>query len=117
MKIMMKRVIAVLFIVGFLVPSVLFADGRQDVDSFLKTYEAFVISCEKAAKSGDIMSLIDMASKGDELDKKQKKIQKSKHWTKKDDEKMLALTVRFAAAMEKMSNSTQSLDSLNSLGF
>ena len=111
MKIMMKRVIAVLFIVGFLVPSVLFADGRQDVDSFLKTYEAFVISCEKAAKSGDIMSLIDMASKGDELDKKQKKIQKSKHWTKKDDEKMLALTVRFAAAMEKMSSSAGSLDS------
>jgi hypothetical protein len=111
MKIMMKRLIAVLFIAGFLVPNVLFAEERKDVDSFLKTYEEFVIKCEKAAKSGNVMDLIDLASKGEELDKKQKKIKNSKHWTKKDDEKMLTLTVRLAAAMEKLSNSIQSLDS------
>ena len=112
MKVMMKRVIAVLFIAGFLVPSVLFADGRKDVDSFLKTYEEFVVSCEKAAKSNDVMAIVNMTSKGAELDTKLAKLQKSKHWTQKDTEKMLELTVRFTAVMQKMNSSTTSSQSL-----
>ena len=108
MKIMMKRVIAVLFIVGFLVPSVLFAEGRKDVDSFLKTYEEFVVSCEKAIKSNDVMAMVNMVSTGGELETKLQKIKKTKHWTKKDDEKMLALIARFTTAMQKMNSSAKS---------
>lgn len=112
MRVMTKRVIAVLFIVGFLVPSVLFAEGRKDVDSFLKTYEEFVVSCEKAAKSNDVMAMVNMTSKGAELDTKLAKLQKSKHWTQKDTEKILALIARFTAAMQKMNSSTKSSQSL-----
>ena len=103
MKLMKK--ITFLFAAGILLPCALFAGSRKDVDSFLKTYEAFVVEYEKAAESNDMTAMMNAAVKANELAEKQKTLESSQHWTQKDAQKILALTARLSAAMQKLNAS------------
>ena len=103
MKLMGK--IAFLLAAGILLPCALFADSRKDVDGFLKTYEAFVVEYEKIAASNDMTAMMNVMVKTNELAEKQQKIEGSQYWTQKDGRKILSLTVRLSAAMEKMNAS------------
>ncbi len=81
------------------------AGSRKDVDSFLKTYEAFVVEYEKAAESNDMTAMMNAAVKANELAEKQKTLESSQHWTQKDAQKILALAARLSAAMQKLNAS------------
>ncbi len=60
---------------------------------------------EKIAASNDMMAMMNVMVKANELAEKQQKIESSQFWTQSDAQKILSLTVRLSAAMEKMNAS------------
>lgn len=82
------------------------ADGRKEIDKFLKSYEEYVVAYEKAAKKSDLTTLTKLQVKNLEMIDKLSKIQNTKAWTTADTLRYNELTLRLSKAMENQQKSS-----------
>ena len=70
---------------------------------FMKSYESFVVSVEKAAEKGQTNKLESFQAKAEKFKEKARKLEKSGNWTKEDEVSYAKLSGRLALAMSKLS--------------
>lgn len=114
-----KIKVATLITAMLMVVSVnIFAASKQQaaIEKFFKSYEAVVVSAEKAAKTNSLSDLLKVQEKvlkmADEIDE----VQSFDEWTMKDSARYLELTNRYTKALTALSGSTTTMD-LSSFGF
>lgn len=101
-----KKLITLAMLVLVAIASVMAkGSSRKDIDAYLKSYEQFVVSAEKAAKSNNMSDLISLYEKAEKLLKEGEKVQLSDNWTMADSQKLLDLTNRYTNTMSTMSGS------------
>ncbi len=71
-------------------------------DSFLKSYESFVVSVEKAADKGETNKLESFQAKAEKFKEKAKELEKSGKWTKEAEITYAKLSGRFGLAMSRL---------------
>ena len=86
--------------------------GRKQIDTFLKDYEKFVEKVEIAAKEGKLSSVMSLQTEALKLVEKATELEGTSGWSVNDAEKYLKLTDRYTEAMFKMTNSTDSTESM-----
>ena len=102
------KIIFALLVCGILSSSA-FAASKNDVATFLKEYETFVVATEKAATKNDLASLSNMSIKAAEFSEKVGKLQAdSSAWTVADLQKYNALAQRYTTAVSKMYGTSSS---------
>lgn len=89
--------------------------SREQIDTFLKDYEKFVEKTENAAAEGKLSSILSLQAEAATLIEKSEKLEDMSDWNSDDSEKYLRLTNRYTEAMLRLSNSIDSMDSMDSL--
>ena len=84
---------------------------RKEINSFMTEYEKIVKEAEKEANAKNVDSFMALATKNDAFMEKVGAFEETDEWTKKDDEKLYALTNRYVIAMAALS-SDSTLDEL-----
>lgn len=91
------------------------ASSRDQIDAFLKDYEKFVEKAENAATEGKLSSILSLQAEAVKLVEKSEELEDTSDWNGDDSEKYLKLTNRYTEAMLKLSNSIDSMDSMDNL--
>ncbi|MCI5522955.1 MAG: hypothetical protein SO116_08140 [Treponema sp.] len=99
MRIRFAKFATIFLAVGIFFSAVAFAEGRKDIDTFLKSYEEFVVEAEKTAAKKDLLSIMQLQTKSVEFADKVGKLNTSGDWTAKDLQKYTELTTRYTKAM------------------
>lgn len=102
----MNRFIKKIFVIAtILFTGLIFISCEKLTDSqkFLKDYEAFVVSAEKAADNKDVNKIKPLIDKEAEFMKRAGAIGKTAEWTIADAGKFTALSARFTAAEARLS--------------
>ncbi|MBR0031945.1 MAG: hypothetical protein IJP61_06635 [Treponema sp.] len=92
------RIISAIVLVAF---ASMFVSCSSKV--FMKSYESFVVSVEKAAEKGQTNKLESFQAKAEKFKEKARKLEKSGNWTKEDEVSYAKLSGRLALAMSKLS--------------
>lgn len=95
-----SRIFSVLAVLLF---SALAFSCRDTPSSFLKEYEAFVVSVEKAAEKGSTEKLDNFSDKAKKFAERAKVVVESEDWTKENAAAYARLSGRFAVSMTKLS--------------
>lgn len=89
--------------------------SREQIDAFLKDYEKFVEKAEDAAAEGKLSSIMSLQAEAVKLAEKSEELEDMSDWNGDDSEKYLRLTNRYTEAMLRLSNSIDSMDSMDDL--
>lgn len=89
--------------------------SREQIDAFLKDYEKFVEKAEEAAAEGKLSSIMSLQAEAVKLAEKSEELEDMSDWNGDDSEKYLRLTNRYTEAMLRLSNSIDSMDSMDNL--
>lgn len=90
-------------------------NSREQIDVFLKDYEKFVEKAEDAAAEGKLSSIMSLQAEAVKLAEKSEELEDMSDWNGDDSEKYLRLTNRYTEAMLRLSNSIDSMDSMDNL--
>ena len=90
-------------------------NSREQIDAFLKDYEKFVEKAEDAAAEGKLSSIMSLQAEAVKLAEKSEELEDMSDWNGDDSEKYLRLTNRYTEAMLRLSNSIDSMDSMDNL--
>ncbi len=91
------RIISAIVLVAF---ASMFVSCSSKV--FMKSYESFVVSVEKAAEKGQTNKLESFQAKAEKFKEKARKLEKSGNWTKEDEVSYAKLSGRLALAMSHL---------------
>lgn len=87
----------------FLILASIFVSCTQSPAGFLKSYESFVVSVEKAVENKESNKVAQFSEKAEDFAAKYKEVSKNDKWSKENDAAYAKLSGRLIAAQTKLS--------------